>query len=121
MPEYPDIMVYIERLEALVTEQTLEQIRFASPFFLRTAEPPIKSIYGAIVRRIEHIGKRIVFVIAGEAWSELLIGSRLPGRGTLYGKFGRDLIEKVTRAFAGVDPPATWVLDSVSARPRPKK
>jgi formamidopyrimidine-DNA glycosylase len=62
MPEYPDITVYIERLEALVVGKTLEQIRFASPFFLRTAEPPIKSIYGAVVRGFECIGKRIVFV-----------------------------------------------------------
>lgn len=66
MPEYPDIAVYIERLEALIVGQTLEQIRFATPFFLRTAKPPIKSIHGAVVRRFERIGKRIVFVFDHE-------------------------------------------------------
>jgi len=61
MPEYPDITIYIERLEALVNGQPLEQIRFASPFFLRTAQPPIRSIHGATVRGIERMGKRVVF------------------------------------------------------------
>ncbi len=62
MPEYPDITVYIERLEALITGQPLEKIRFVSPFFLRTADPPITSIHGAVVRGLERMGKRIVFV-----------------------------------------------------------
>ncbi|MBT8363360.1 MAG: hypothetical protein KJP23_01555 [Deltaproteobacteria bacterium] len=30
--------------------------------FLRTAEPPIKSIHGARIRGIERMSKRIVFV-----------------------------------------------------------
>jgi formamidopyrimidine-DNA glycosylase len=66
MPEYPDITIYIERLEALVGGQPLEQIRFASPFFLRTAQPSIKTIHGAMVRGFERMGKRIVFVFDSE-------------------------------------------------------
>ena len=38
MPEYPDITVYIERLEDFVKGQPLEQVRFASPFLPRTLE-----------------------------------------------------------------------------------
>ena len=61
MPEYPDITIYIERLQAFVNDRPLEKIRFASPFFLRTARPPIGTIHGAVVRGIERMGKRIVF------------------------------------------------------------
>ncbi len=82
MPEYPDITIYIERLEALVGGQILEQTRFASPFFLRTAEPPIKTIHGAEVRGVERLGKRIVLVFDGERFLviHLMISGRLHWR-----------------------------------------
>ena len=62
MPEYPDIVVYIERLEDLVKGKPLEGVRFASPFLLRTARPPIDAIKGLVIRCFERMGKRIVFV-----------------------------------------------------------
>jgi formamidopyrimidine-DNA glycosylase len=79
MPEYPDITIYIERLEALVVGQPLEQIRFASPFFLRTAEPPIKSIHGVVVYGFKRIGKQIIFVFDGDRFLvlHLMIAGRL--------------------------------------------
>jgi formamidopyrimidine-DNA glycosylase len=82
MPEYPDIIVYIERLDALVTGQTLEQIRFAGPFFLRTAQPPIDSVHGAVVKGFERMGKRIVFVLEAERFLvlHLMIAGRLHWR-----------------------------------------
>jgi len=44
MSEYADIIVYIERLDALATGQTLEQIRFAGLFCLLkpTTVPDVK-------------------------------------------------------------------------------
>jgi formamidopyrimidine-DNA glycosylase len=105
MPEYPDIIVYIERLEALVVGQTLEQIRFASPFFLRTAEPPIKSICGAVVRGFERIGKRIVFVFDDERFLvlHLMVAGRL---------YWRDRLCKVSakRGLAALDFPLGCLL-----------
>ena len=82
MPEYPDITIYIERLEAFVRGQRLEQIRFASPFFLRTAEPPIKSIHGEEIRGFERMGKRVVFVFGEEQYLilHLMIAGRLRWR-----------------------------------------
>ena len=79
MPEYPDITVYIERLEKFISGQPLEQIRFVSPFFLRTAEPPIKSIHGAVVRGFKRIGKRIVFVFDDDRFLvlHLMVAGRL--------------------------------------------
>jgi formamidopyrimidine-DNA glycosylase len=85
MPEYPDITIYIERLEEFVSGQPLEQIRFASPFLLRTAEPPIKSIHGAVVHGFKRIGKRIVFVFDDERFLvlHLMVAGRLYWRNRL--------------------------------------
>ena len=49
MPELPDIAVYIEALESRVLGQRLEKVRLASPFLLRTAVPPIKTVEGRAV------------------------------------------------------------------------
>ena len=82
MPEYPDITIYIERLEAFVKGQCLEQIRLAGPFFLRTAEPPIESIHGKKILGFERLGKRIVFVFDEEQYlvMHLMIAGRLRWR-----------------------------------------
>lgn len=82
MPELPDITIYIERLGTIVTAQPLEEIRLASPFFLRTAKPPIRSIHGSIVRGFERIGKRVVFVFDNERFLvlHLMIAGRLHWR-----------------------------------------
>ncbi len=98
MPEYPDITIYIERLEAFVKGQRLEQIRFAGPFFLRTAEPPIKSIHGARIRGFERMGKRIVFGFEEEQFLvlHLMIAGRLRWRKKgckLPGKVGLALFD----------------------------
>lgn len=61
MPELPDITVYIEALEARLLGQPLEKIRLASPFLLRSFEPPIGSAEGKKITGFQRIGKRIVF------------------------------------------------------------
>ncbi len=49
MPELPDITVYIEALEKRLLHQKLERVRVASPFLLRTANPPLTSVEGKTV------------------------------------------------------------------------
>jgi formamidopyrimidine-DNA glycosylase len=61
MPELPDIIVYIEALEARLLNQPLEKIRLASPFLLRSFDPPIRAAEGKKVLGFRRIGKRIVF------------------------------------------------------------
>jgi len=61
MPEYPDIVVYIERLRHFIQGQTLDRVRVAHLFLLRTATPPVTSLEGRTLRAIERMGKRIVF------------------------------------------------------------
>jgi formamidopyrimidine-DNA glycosylase len=82
MPEYPDVTVYVERLRALVQDQILERIRLASPFLLRTAQPPIELINGLPIRSIERMGKRIVFAFPQEYFLvlHLMIAGRLRWR-----------------------------------------
>jgi formamidopyrimidine-DNA glycosylase len=82
MPELPDIVVYIEALEKRILGQTLEQIRIASPFLLRTVAPPIRSVEGKKVRELRRLGKRICIGLEDDLWLvlHLMIAGRLHWR-----------------------------------------
>ena len=79
MPELPDITAYISALEARVLQQRIEHIRIASPFLLRTVEPPLKDVEGRVVRELRRIGKRIAIGVEGDLWLvlHLMIAGRL--------------------------------------------
>jgi len=82
MPEYPDIIIYIERLQAFLAGQSLQQIRLASPFLLRTFDPPIDKVKNRVVLGFERMGKRIVFVFEHDLFLilHLMIAGRLHWR-----------------------------------------
>jgi formamidopyrimidine-DNA glycosylase len=82
MPELPDILAYLHALESRVVGQPLQQIRLASPFLLRTAEPPITDANGRVVRELRRIGKRIAIGVEGDLWLvlHLMIAGRLHWR-----------------------------------------
>jgi formamidopyrimidine-DNA glycosylase len=61
MPELPEITVYVEALERTLVGKTLERVRLASPFLLRTYDPPLIAVHGRIVRSVRRLGKRLVF------------------------------------------------------------
>jgi formamidopyrimidine-DNA glycosylase len=79
LPEFPDIIIYIERLTAFIKNQVLQQVRIASPFLLRSFDPPIGVIEGKLIVGIERIGKRIVFVFENDLFLvlHLMIAGRL--------------------------------------------
>jgi formamidopyrimidine-DNA glycosylase len=79
MPELPDISAYLAALEPRIIGQTLERVRLASPFLLRTAQPPISDVEGKIVRELRRIGKRIAIGVEGDLWLvlHLMIAGRL--------------------------------------------
>ena len=79
MPELPDIVVYIEALERRILNQTLEQVRIASPFLLRTVTPPVTSAEGKRVRELRRLGKRICLGLENDLWLvfHLMIAGRL--------------------------------------------
>jgi len=82
MPELPDISAYISALEPRVVGQTLQQVRIASPFVLRTARPPLTEVEGHTVRELRRIGKRIAIGVDSDLWLvlHLMIAGRLHWR-----------------------------------------
>jgi len=82
MPELPDIAAYITALEPRIVVQPLIRVRLASPFLLRTAQPPIKSMEGRVVRELQRVGKRIAIGVEGDFWLvlHLMIAGRLHWR-----------------------------------------
>ena len=60
MPELPDIIVYIESLEARILGQPLERVRILNPFVLRSYAPPLEEAHGKPISSLHRLGKRIV-------------------------------------------------------------
>src|SRR5579863_3237874 len=79
MPELPDVTVYIEALEARILGEKIERVRLASPFLLRTVEPPLAAVHGKIVRALRRVGKRIAIGLDDDLWLvlHLMIAGRL--------------------------------------------
>src|SRR5438445_2596850 len=73
MPELPDVCVYLEALERKVVGRRLERIVVASPFVLRSYDPPLDATFGRMVAGTRRIGKRIVLdVTPAEAGAQSL-------------------------------------------------
>ena len=83
MPELPDISAYITALEPRVIGEPIEHVRIASPFLLRTVDPPLTRVEGRKVRELRRIGKRIAFGVEDDFWLvlHLMIAGRLHWRG----------------------------------------
>ncbi|MCM3870468.1 MAG: hypothetical protein ND895_07245 [Pyrinomonadaceae bacterium] len=79
MPEFPDIVVYIEALEQRILGETLQRVHLGSPFLLRTTQPPINSVQGRKVVELRRIGKRICVGLEEDLWLvvHLMIAGRL--------------------------------------------
>jgi len=79
MPELPDIALYLDALRPRVLGAPLERLRIASPFLLRTADPPVADLSGRTIRDVRRLGKRIVLAFADEYFVvlHLMIAGRL--------------------------------------------
>jgi formamidopyrimidine-DNA glycosylase len=82
MPELPDISAYITALEPRIVGEPVEHVRLASPFLLRTVDPPISTVEGKKVRDLRRIGKRIAIGVEHDLWLvlHLMIAGRLHWR-----------------------------------------
>jgi len=91
VPEYPDIELYLHALAPRVSGQPLTRIRLASPFLVRSIDPPLETCAGRRVVGLRRLGKRVVFdldaeyfliihlMIAGRfRWRE--VGAKVPGK-----------------------------------------
>src|SRR5438046_4548556 len=79
MPELPDIALYLDALASRVVGKPLERLRIASPFLLRTADPPVADLVGRAIRDVRRLGKRIVLVLEDDYFVvlHLMIAGRL--------------------------------------------
>lgn len=78
MPELPDVVVYIEALAERVVGHRLTRLRLASPFVLRSVDPPVTEVEGKTVEALHRIGKRIVFELEGDLF--IVIHLMISGR-----------------------------------------
>ena len=94
MPEYPDVVVYVERLAALTVGRLLEAVRLNSPFVVRTADPPIREVVGRTVAGVRRMGKRIVLELDGDLFLviHLMIAGRLRWKTKGASHRGKDVL-----------------------------
>ncbi|MCB9618149.1 MAG: formamidopyrimidine-DNA glycosylase [Sandaracinus sp.] len=95
MPELPDVELYLDAMRRRLLPRDaadavdgnpapaiLEQVRLASPFLLRTVEPPLSATLGRAVTSLRRLGKRLVIGL-GELEGEplyLVIHLMIAGR-----------------------------------------
>jgi formamidopyrimidine-DNA glycosylase len=60
VPELPDILLYISALTPRIVGRRVIRVRLASPFLLRSVQPPLSAVEGQTIISLERIGKRIV-------------------------------------------------------------
>ncbi len=79
MPELPDVVVYLEALERRILGHQLKAVRLASPFVLRTVDPPVSTLAGRRVLSLRRMGKRLVWGLEGDLFIviHLMIAGRL--------------------------------------------
>jgi formamidopyrimidine-DNA glycosylase len=78
LPELPDIELYLHALRQRIVGHTLEQIRLASPFLVRSVDPPIEQASGRRVVALRRLGKRLVWQLDGELF--LIVHLMIAGR-----------------------------------------
>jgi formamidopyrimidine-DNA glycosylase len=93
MPELPDVQVYVEALSSRIVGATFQNARLASPFFLRTYDPPIEAAFERRVTRVQRLGKRLVLCLEEELYLvlHLMIAGRLlwkASQAKITGKIG---------------------------------
>ena len=82
MPELPDVELYLAALRPRTLGQRLVRARMASPFLVRTVDPPLTALEGRTVRDLRRLGKRLVFGFDGDLFAvlHLMIAGRLRWR-----------------------------------------
>lgn len=115
MPELPDVTVYVEALRRAIGGATLERVRLASPFVLRSVAPPLSAASGRRVQEIRRVGKRIVIRLDPDLF--LVIHLMIAGRLRWSGEAGAKIPARI--GLAGFDfDTGTLVFTEASTRKR---
>jgi formamidopyrimidine-DNA glycosylase len=95
LPELPDIELYRHALTERLVGRTLDRVRLASPFLLRSVDPALTAVHGRTVREICRLGKRLVLALDDQRGGDLFLvlhlmiagrlrwkesGAKIPGR-----------------------------------------
>lgn len=78
MPELPDLTIYVEALDRFTCGRVIEAVRLATPFLVRTWDPPLSAAAGKRVVSVERIAKRIVIGVDDDLF--LVIHLMIAGR-----------------------------------------
>ena len=93
MPELPDILLYLHALEPRIVGRRVTAVRLASPFLLRSVDPPLSAIEGRTIVGLRRLGKRVVIEAEGQLFLifHLMIAGRFrwkPPGTAIPGKVG---------------------------------
>ena len=93
MPELPDVELYVHALRERVVGQTLQGVRLASPFVLRSVDPPIGAMADKRVVGVRRLGKRVILALEEDLFIviHLMIAGRLrwkPPKHKIPGRLG---------------------------------
>ena len=93
MPELPDVELYLAALRPRTVGRAVAGVRLASPFLVRTVDPPIAALHGRVIREVRRLGKRVVFAFDDDLFAvlHLMIAGRLRWRepgAAIPGKLG---------------------------------
>ncbi len=118
MPELPDVDVYVEHIAARTVGHALERVRLASPFVLRTADPPLAALSGKKVGAVSRLGKRIVLAFGEKSEGKLYLVIHLMVAGRFRWKpAGAPIPGKVGLAAFDFDT-GTLILTEASSKKR---
>lgn len=79
MPELPDVELYLHALRPRIGGKTLRAVRLASPFLVRSVDPPIQAVYEKRILGLHRLGKRLVIELEDDLFVvlHLMIAGRL--------------------------------------------
>ena len=82
MPERPDVELYLAALRPRILGETVRRVRVASPFVVRSFDPPVEALVNHAVTSLARLGKRLVFGFDGDLFAviHLMIAGRLRWR-----------------------------------------
>jgi formamidopyrimidine-DNA glycosylase len=93
VPELPDIELYLHALRARLVGQRLARVRLASPFLVRSVDPPVQAAEGRAVMALSRMGKRVVWALEHDLFLvfHLMIAGRFrwkPVNAAIPGRLG---------------------------------
>jgi len=113
VPELPDVVLYLERLDALLRGEPLERIELRHPFVLRSVEPPLAAAVGRRVLSTRRLGKRLVLGLEDDLFLvlHLMIAGRLRWRSA-----GKKLAGRMVLATFGFPRGTLYLTEAGSTR-----